>query len=77
MRTVMPGADPIQVINAALPFYFVFDFFIRLLLQKFPSVLLLAYLALPLRRRFLVGYILGKWHIDFLNLIFISDTVRL
>jgi len=44
-------------------------------LQKFPSVLLLAYLALPLRRRFLVGYILGKWHIDFLNLIFISMFV--
>lgn len=61
--------DPLQTINKALVYYFIVDLIFRLLLQNIPAANIKPLLALPINRKQVVHFSLGKSALSFFNLI--------
>ncbi|MFL9845211.1 DUF5687 family protein [Flavobacterium rhizosphaerae] len=61
-------ADPVEIINRYVIYYFLFDLIIRLLLQQLPVMNIRPLLTLPVRRGIIVHYAMGKSFISVFNI---------
>mgnify|MGYP003624302661 FL=1 len=60
IRKTMPESDPFQVVNSFLLFAVIGDLIFRYLMQKLPVMNVKPLLVLPIKKRKLVNYVLGK-----------------
>jgi len=63
--------DPLVVINKYLIYYLLADLAIRAILQKIPVINIRPLLALPIKRKTIVNFAMGKTLVSFFNLIHI------
>jgi len=64
-----PDQDHIQIFNSWLIFYFMVDLILRYFLQKDPGLGLKPYLNLPVKRSYLIHFLLFRSATSFLNLL--------
>ena len=60
IRKTMPDADPLQVVNSYLLFAITADLIFRYMMQKIPIMNVKPLLILPIKKKKLVHYVLGK-----------------
>lgn len=60
IREMMPGSDPLQVVNSFLIFAIIGDLIFRYMMQKLPVMNIKPLLTLPIKKNKLVHYVLGK-----------------
>lgn len=65
---MMPGSDPLQVVNSYLLFAIIGDLIIRYLMQKLPVMNVKPLLVLPIKKNKLVHYVLGKSMVSAFNI---------
>lgn len=63
--------DPLVVVNKYLIYYFLADLAIKAILQKIPVINIRPLLALPIKRRTIVNFAMGKTLVSFFNLVHI------
>ncbi len=63
------GGDPVDRFNSILLWYLPADLFMRCFLQPLPTIEVLPYLRLPIRRSQIVNYLLGRSVVNLFNLI--------
>ena len=63
------GGDPVDRFNSIILWYLPADLFMRCLLQPLPTIEVLPYLRLPLRRRQIINYLLSRSLVNLFNLI--------
>ncbi len=59
------GLDPLETVNRYLIYYFIGDLLIRLLLQKMPVMNIRPMLVMPIRRKTIVHFTIGKTFLSF------------
>jgi len=64
-----PEANPIQIVNSVLVFWFLFDLIFRYFMQSLPVMNVKPLLILPIKKSKLVHYILRKSALSFFNLL--------
>jgi hypothetical protein len=60
-------ADPLMVINRFMIYYVVFDLIVRLFLQKIPVINIKPLLVLPIPKKTIVNFAIGKMLLSFFN----------
>ena len=77
---IFPGSNPVELFNRGLLYYFGFELLVRFFLQSSPAMSISPFLHLPVRRSFLMRFLLVRSIINPLNyisfLIFIPFAVR-
>ena len=63
------GGDPVDRFNSILLWYLLLDFFLRCFLQPLPTIEIIPYLRLPIRRSHIVNNLLGRSVLNLFNLI--------
>ncbi len=64
-----PESDPLIMVNGFLFYWFLADLMMRFFLQKLPVMSVKPLLILPLKKRKIVNYVLGKSVISFFNIL--------
>lgn len=64
---IAPGKNPVVLFNGILIYYLLFDFLIRLALQKNHGLVVKPYLSLPVKRSTLINYLLSKSFFSLFN----------
>ncbi|HMR14852.1 MAG: hypothetical protein KDC97_01105 [Confluentibacter sp.] len=67
LKEVFPNQDPFVVFNGLLFFWVLADLIIRFFFQKLPTMQVKPLLALPVKRKNIVNYVLGKSLTAFIN----------
>jgi len=67
LKEQFPNADPFLMVNSFLFYWFLGDLMLRFFLQKLPVMQIKPLLTLPIKRRNILHYILGKSVISFFN----------
>ena len=67
IKKQFPDADPLIILNGFLFYWFLGDLLMRFFLQKLPVMNIKPLLILPLKRRKILHYVLGKSSISFFN----------
>jgi hypothetical protein len=75
-----PGSDPVELFNRVLLYYFGLELLVRFFMQQIPAMSITPFLHLPVRRSFLMHFLLARSVISPLNyisfLIFIPFAIR-
>ena len=75
-----PGSDPVQLLNRVLLYYFGIELFIRYMMQSTPAMSITPFLHLPVRRSFLMHFLLARSVIHPINyiafLVFIPFAIK-
>jgi hypothetical protein len=75
-----PGYDPVDLFNRVLLYYFVLELLVRFFMQSVPAMSILPFMHLPVRRSFLMHFLLARSIVNPLNyisfLIFIPFGTR-
>lgn len=61
--------DPLETVNRYLIYYFIGDLMVRLLLQKMPVMNIRPMLAMPIRRKTIVHFAIGKTFLSFFTVL--------
>lgn len=64
---LFPEDPPVTKFNSYLLYYFAMDFVLRFFMQSLPVLSIEPYLHLPIRKRSIVNYLLGKASLSFFN----------
>lgn len=64
---LFPDDPPVTKFNSYLLYYFAMDFVLRFFMQSLPVLSIEPYLHLPIRKRSIVNYLLGKASLSFFN----------
>jgi len=67
MKKIYPDADPFVMVNQFLFYWFLADLMMRFFLQKLPVMAVKPLLTLPVKRKNVVNYVLGKSLLSFFN----------
>jgi len=67
LKKQFPESDPLLLVNGALFYWFLGDLIMRFFLQKLPVMNIKPLLILPIKRRKVLNYVLGKSAISFFN----------
>ena len=67
LKNTFPDKDPFVVVNTLLFFWFLADLMLRFFLQKLPVMSVKPLLTVPIKRRTVVNYVLGKSALSFFN----------
>lgn len=67
LQETFPEHSPFVAANGFLLYYFISDFFLRFYFQDLPVFSIAPYLHLPLRKRKIIHYLLGKSLLNFFN----------
>ncbi|MBR9913519.1 MAG: hypothetical protein GYB32_01625 [Algicola sp.] len=67
LKEIYPDQDPLVIVNSYLFFYILGDMLMRFFLQKLPVMSVKPLLTLPVKRRKVVHYVLGKSAFSFFN----------
>ncbi|MFZ2284717.1 MAG: DUF5687 family protein [Lutibacter sp.] len=62
-----PESDPLELLNGFLFYWFLADLLMRFFLQKLPVMNIKPLLILPIKRRSILHYVLGKSAVSFFN----------
>jgi len=68
IKEIQPDSDPLQVVNSFLLFAIIGDLIIRYLMQKLPVMNVKPLLVLPIKKKKLVHYVLGKSMVSAFNI---------
>ncbi|MBO3698797.1 DUF5687 family protein [Roseivirga sp. E12] len=69
LEEVVPGKDPVELINSLLLYYFFFEFMIRFFLQNVPVLSIQPYLHLPIKKSQFLHFMLRKSQVSVFNLL--------
>ena len=69
LEDTMPGQDLLLVIGGGIGYYFLSDLLMRYFLQKFPTLAIKPYMALPIKKSSLSHYILQRSLGSFFNIL--------
>lgn len=64
---LFPEDPPVTKFNSFLLYYFAMDFVLRFFMQSLPVISIEPYLHLPIQKRSIVNYLLGKASLSFFN----------
>ena len=64
-----PDSDPVEIFNSVLLYYFAFELLLRFFMQSTPAMSIIPFLHLPVRRSFLMHFLLARSVIGPLNYI--------
>src|SRR5699024_756843 len=64
-----PHQDPVVIINNFLIFWFLLDLLVRFFMQKLPVLNIKPLMVLPIKRKTMIHYLLGKTLISFFNIL--------
>ena len=67
LKEVLPDVDPIITINNFLIYWFLFDLVIRFFMQQLPVMNIKPLMTIPIKRKTVIHYLLGKTAISFFN----------
>lgn len=67
LKETFPDQDPLVIVNSYLFYWFLTDIVIRFFFQKLPVMSVKPLLTLPIKRRKVVHYVLGKSSFSFFN----------
>src|SRR5512145_1244942 len=67
IRKMLPGEDPVMIVNGLVIYFLGFDLFIRYLLQTLPTFAIESYLHLPVRKKTMVHFTIAKSIFHLLN----------
>ncbi|WNH08592.1 DUF5687 family protein [Thalassobellus suaedae] len=67
LKEVYPNLDPLVAFGSFIFFWVLGDLIIRFFFQKLPVMSVKPLLILPVRRKFIVNYVLGKSVLSFIN----------
>jgi hypothetical protein len=67
LKQVFPDIDPLVAFNGLLFFWIIGDLLIRFFFQKLPVMTVKPLLTLPVKRKAVVNYVLGKSAVSFIN----------
>ena len=77
---VFPNSDPVELFNRTLLYYFGFELLVRFFMQLNPAMSITPFLHLPVRRSFLMHFLLMRSSINPMNyisfLIFVPFAIR-
>ena len=80
LERAFPDNDPVSILNGALLYYFGLELLIRFFMQQTPAMTITPFMHLPLKRSFLMHFLLVRSSINPLNyisfLIFLPFAVR-
>ena len=75
-----PGSDPVELFNRVLLYYFGLELLVRFFMQQTPAMSITPFMHLPVRRSFLMRFLLARSIVNPLNyisfLIFLPFAVR-
>ena len=63
-----PNEDPLKIVNGFILFWLLFDLVFRYLMQKLPALKSKPLLNMPIKKKYLTHYILGKSVFSFFNI---------
>jgi len=69
LKKLFPDKDPLVLVNNALIFIFLADILVRYFLQKLPTMQVKPLLVLPVSKKRITHYVLGKSALSFFNLL--------
>lgn len=69
LKKVVPNVDPIETVNNFLIYWVLFDLLIRFFMQQLPVMNIKPLMAIPIKRKTIVHYLLGKTTLSFFNII--------
>lgn len=67
LKKVFPEQDPLHIVNNALFYWIIADLVFRFFFQKLPVMVVKPLLIIPIKRRTIVNYVLGKSITSFFN----------
>jgi hypothetical protein len=67
IRKILPDEDPVMIVNGLVIYFLGFDLLIRYLMQTLPTFAIESYLHLPVRKRTMVHFTIGKSVFHLLN----------
>ncbi len=67
LKEQYPDQDPLKIVNNFIFYWLLFDLMFRFFLQKLPVMSVKPLLTLPVKRRKIVNYVLGKSAFSFFN----------
>ena len=68
LKEQFPDKDPLKIVNGFLLFWFLFDLVFRYLMQKIPALKSRPLLNLPIKKKSITHYVLGKSIFSFFNI---------
>lgn len=69
LEDLVPGKDPVELINSVLLYYFFFEFMLRFFLQNVPVLSIQPYLHLPIKKSQFLNFMLRKSQVSVFNLL--------
>lgn len=69
LKKAVPEIDPIETVNNFLIYWVLFDLVIRFFMQQLPVMNIKPLMAIPIKRKTIVHYLLGKTTLSFFNII--------
>jgi Family of unknown function (DUF5687) len=67
LKQAFPDKDPLVIVNSMLFYWFLADLIFRFFFQKLPVMSVKPLLQLPIKRRHIVNFVLGKSALSFFN----------
>ncbi|WP_100610454.1 DUF5687 family protein [Confluentibacter lentus] len=67
LKEAFPDKDPLRIVNNMLFYWFLADLIFRFFFQKLPVMSVKPLLQLPIKRRHIVNFVLGKSTLSFFN----------
>ena len=67
IKKSIPNADPIEIVNNFIIYWFIFDLAIRFFMQQLPVMNVKPLMIVPVKRGTVINYLLGKTAISFFN----------
>lgn len=69
LKKAVPDVDPIETVNNFLIYWVLFDLVIRFFMQQLPVMNIKPLMAIPIKRKTIVHFLLGKTTLSFFNII--------
>jgi len=69
IRKMIPGIDPMLVVNSFIIFWFMADLMIRYFMQQMPVMNIKPLMIIPIKQKTIIHFLLGKTIISFFNLL--------
>lgn len=67
LNKVLPGQDPITIVNNFIIFWFLFDLVFRYFMQQMPVMNVKPLMIIPIKQKTIIHFLLGKTVVSFFN----------
>ena len=69
LEELFPHRNTVEIFNGTLIYYFLFDLFIRFIMQSLPRLTIESYLHLPVKKKSLIHFLEGRTILDIFNVL--------